>query len=99
MPETTETSLRVPVSDEVGKHKGHKIRTIHRTEEYPGLTMLSKDSVPANLINKIRESLFSIDQNDKGKNVLKKISMPGFGKLNLDQLEKIRPYLPSKKSI
>ena len=28
MPETTETSLRVPVSDEVGKHKGHKIRTI-----------------------------------------------------------------------
>ena len=77
--------------------KGHPIRRIHRTGEYPGMTMLAKNEMKQELVNIITMSLFELDKNEKGKNVLKKISMPGFKKINMKQLEIVRPYLPAQK--
>lgn len=94
----TDASLIVSFMEKHLLKKGFPLRTIHRTEGYPGMTMLSKIDMPEELANKIRKSLFSLDQNDQGKIVLKKISMPGFKKLNLKQLDKVRPYLPHKKN-
>lgn len=93
----TDASLVVNFMEKHFLDKGYPIKTIHRTEGFPGMTMLSSLDLPAELVNKIRMSLFALDQNEKGKKVLKKINMHGFKELDINQLEKIRLYLPAKE--
>ena len=74
--------------------KGLKIRTIHKTEGFPGMTVLAKNTMDPELFNKLQQSLYTLDQSDKGKQVLKKITMSGYQSLQQDELESVRPYLP-----
>jgi len=76
--------------------KGHQLRTIFTTEAYPGMTVLANKKMSAELVNKLRMALFALDQKEEGIEVLKKISMSGYQKLDKKELEKVRPYLPPK---
>ena len=71
-------------------------RIIHKTPNYPGMTFAVRKDLAPKIENKLSETLYALDQNEKGKEVLSKISMPGYEKINFDELEKVRPFLPSK---
>ena len=90
----TDASLIVSFMEKHLLKKGHPIRTIHRTQGYPGMTILANQALEPDLLEKMRVAMFSLDQNEQGRQLLKKISMPGFEELRIDGLETVRPYLP-----
>lgn len=91
----TEATLIVGFMYKHLQSKGIPIRGVHRTEQYPGMTILAGTNVAPELIKKLRMSLYDLDQNETGRQVLKKISMSGYEELNIRELEKVRPYVPS----
>lgn len=90
----TDATLIVSFMEHHLRIKGVPIRTIHSTESYPGMTILATNKVSAQHVNTLRKSLFELDRNEEGRDVLKQISMSGFEELNRTELEKVRPYLP-----
>lgn len=92
-----EASLIVSFMKKHLHDKGIPLRTIHRTDTYPGMTILAEDSLAPEMIKKLRKSLYQLDQTETGRRVLKKISMSGYEELNMEELEKVRPYLPANK--
>lgn len=76
--------------------KNIPIRTIHKTDKYPGMTIIASNTLSSELFNRLKDSLFKIDQTDSGRQILKQISMSGYESLDKNELEKIRPYLPVK---
>ena len=92
----TDATLIVSFMEKHLRKNGLPIKTIFRTEAYPGMTILAKQKMAPELVNNLRTSLYALDQDDKGISVLKKISMTGYQELNIKELEKVRPYLSSK---
>lgn len=92
----TEATLIVSFMEKHLRARGLPIRTIHRTEVYPGMTILAGQKMSLELVERLRKSLYALDQDKEGKKVLKKISMSGYQELDKKELEKVRPYLPPK---
>ncbi|MCW9012242.1 MAG: phosphate/phosphite/phosphonate ABC transporter substrate-binding protein [Gammaproteobacteria bacterium] len=90
----TEATLIVSFMENHLRSKGIPIRTIHRTEAYPGMTILARQQMPAELVKKLRASLYALDQERGGMQVLEKISMSGFQGLDMQELQKVRLFLP-----
>ncbi|MBT8449558.1 MAG: phosphate/phosphite/phosphonate ABC transporter substrate-binding protein [Gammaproteobacteria bacterium] len=69
-------------------------RVIHRTESFPGMTIVGYQSLSDNEFKQLREILITIDTDAQGRAVLEKINMPGYRVMEESELEKVRPYLP-----
>lgn len=73
--------------------KGINVREIARTEEYPGLTFMSLISRQEKTSEKVKNALIELDQNKKGKWLLKDISLSPFRVMEPDELEQVREYI------
>lgn len=73
--------------------KGIKVRTIVRSPEYPGLTVLTSSRLEADLVTKITDALLQLGKSDEGREILQSIAMPSFRVVDASELEKVRPYL------
>ena len=74
--------------------KNVPIRTIHKTADYPGMTIVADNKLQPKLIKKLRQSLFQLDNTAAGKKVLGQISMSGYQPIDIEELETVRPYIP-----
>lgn len=92
----TDATLVVSFMEKHLRQKGLAFKVIHRTDEFPGMTILARQSLGPVFVKRLRYALYDIDKHDKGKKVLSKISMSGYQQLDMMELEKIRPYLPPK---
>lgn len=93
----TDATLIVSFMEKHLRKKGLTFKIIHRTQEFPGMTILARHDMRPDMAKKLRYSLLNMDKHEKGKNVLSKISMPGYQKLDMTELEKVRPFIPPKK--
>ena len=84
------------IADFMEKHindHGVKIKTIARSRQYPGLTVLTSTKLEAGVANKITDALLKLGENEKGHKLLQQISLSGFRPINGNELEKVRPYI------
>ena len=77
------------------RKSGLSFRIIHKTPDYPGMTFAVRKDLAPEIEKKLAEILYTLDQSEKGKEVLAKIAMPGYEKIDINELEKVRPFLPS----
>ena len=75
--------------------KGMQIRTIVSTADFPGLCILTNNRVPTIVSNTLNIALLELGQSDEGKALLKKISMPAFRTIEEQELDIVKPYLPT----
>lgn len=76
--------------------KDIKIREIVRTEEYPGLTMLSSNRRPADEIERVKQAMLVLTDTEKGKRLLGGIALPPFVEVGVSDLEVVRRYADEK---
>jgi phosphonate transport system substrate-binding protein len=92
----TDATLIVSFMEKHLLEKGLKLRSIHNTAEFPGMTIIAKGSMSTALADKLREALLDLDRNEIGKAVLSRINMSGYQTLDVSELQVVRPYLPSR---
>jgi len=78
------------------RDKGLSFKIIHRTEAYPGMTVIAKQDMDPEQFKTLQTILLTMDQNDKGKAVLSSTEMSGYEMLQPGELEKVRPYIPNE---
>jgi len=74
--------------------KGLKIRVIDKTEDFPGLCILSSSRVPDSLNKSLKKALLGLDKTAENKKILEKISMPPFRDINAGELDIVKTYMP-----
>lgn len=92
----TDATLIVSFMEKHLRKKGLDFKILHKTDEFPGMTILAQQNLTPQMTKKLQLSLFELDSNEQGKQVLSKISMSGYQELDIKELEKVRPYLPAK---
>ena len=92
----TDASFIVSFMEQHLLAKGLPVRTIHRSSEYPGMTLLSHEKLSQELHQRLQQSLLQLGQSVTGRRILKKISMPGFRLIARDELETVRSFVPNK---
>ncbi len=89
----TQASLIAGFMEQHLNEKGIKIRTIVRSSEYPGLTVLTSSRLDDELTVRIIDALLRLGKDKAGKKVLQAISMPPFRVISANEFDKVRPYL------
>lgn len=72
-------------------------RVIHRTDDYPGLTVLVSRHIDQSIKDGLQQVLLDMHKNPAGQKVLSQISFPGFRLIDRAELEKVRQFIPSGK--
>jgi phosphonate transport system substrate-binding protein len=75
------------------KRKGVKLRLLSKSKDFPGMAILVGNDLPPQLRDTIRDDFVALKDSAAGRQLLKRISHPGYQAAQARDLESLRPYL------
>lgn len=77
---------------------GAKLRLLTRSQDFPGMAILTGSDLPQPLRDAIRASFTSLKDTPEGRRVLERISHPSYEPATASDFESLRPYLVASPS-
>jgi len=82
----------------MAKQAGAKLRLLTRSQDFPGMAILTGSDLPPALVAAIRDAFVSLKDTPEGRQVLEQISHPSYQPATAADFEPLRPYLSAAPS-
>lgn len=80
------------------KQSGVKLRLLTQSRDFPGMAILAARDLPPAVRDAIRDNLVALTNSAEGRNVLDRITHPGYQAARASDFESLRPYLAATVS-